>query len=216
MPRRPEEIPSDLLRAAEGAAGETLQIERYVPRRDVWRAAGERVFAFVAGGEPGRRHLVRDAALYAWAAGEGIPVPQVLTLVPEAGYMIVERVPTDPPRGPVYVDRSASVAVHLARATPPGPEVLRDVPRREPRSVTAPLRLARMRSIPLDRREVASVRRRFAALPTTSLAHGDFHHNNVLFDSGKARVHVVDLEFLGPAPAGLDCATMWGSLVLPE
>ena len=79
--------------------------------------------------------------------------------------------------------------------------------------MSAPLRYARSRSIPLDRREVASARRRFKSLPATALAHGDFHHNNVLWDSELGRVHLIDLEFLGPAPAGLDLATMWGSLV---
>lgn len=206
------------LAAAEHAAGEPLVPLPDGPGATALVARGARTVAYVAGDAAARDRLAHERDALLLLAAHGVPVPRALSADPEAGWLLVERAPEDPPRGPRYVEAAVAAAAAVgavplsglrpastSRAAHGGRE------RRAPRRGVA-LRALRALLGPVPVRAFLQHRAAAARLPRTTTAHGDFHPGNVLFDADAGRVAVVDLELLGPAPAGLDLCQLWCGL----
>ncbi|MGH8992948.1 MAG: phosphotransferase, partial [Acidimicrobiia bacterium] len=73
-------------------------------------------------------------------------------------------------------------------------------------------RLYRIVRSPLNPAEFKATRAAAASLPRDTLAHGDFVLHNILFDSARASVTVIDWEFLNYHPAGFDLCVLWPRL----
>jgi Phosphotransferase enzyme family len=73
-------------------------------------------------------------------------------------------------------------------------------------------RIARQVRSGLPLREFARVRRIAAELPRPTVAHGDYHPGNLLFDERAGRLAVIDWTHAGPAPRHTDLVRLWGQL----
>jgi hypothetical protein len=162
------------------------------------------------------RHRVREeAGRLAWAARNGIPVPEVIDQRDQ--WLVTSRAVNDGvTSGPAYVE----AAIGAARAIASAPE--------EPPSFRAPVaahgggrwagavRLSRIVRSPLSPGEFRAARAAAASLPRDTLAHGDYVLHNILFDASKASVTVIDWEFLTRAPAHRDLLMLWARLEQPD
>ena len=157
----------------------------------------------------GRARIAAEFHRMQWARRLGIPVPEVLDHERDHRWLLVRRVGDDEVYGPDYVDQAVDIATRLARATEPPPEgsprsrrgSRHDLVQRAARAVASPLRIGEFRRV---RRDVDDL------LPG-QWAHGDFHVANVLSDGGRSVV-LIDFEYVGAGPSGLDLTTLWPDL----
>ena len=212
----PSEGLRDALEAAEAASGRVLRVESVQPYKLSWRATSSDAFAYLGPTPAARSLLVREAKLYEWGHGEGVPLPQVIAASDDGSFLVVSRVASDPPKGPDYVAAAAEASDRIVQAKWPPASLLAGGRPRRARLRSAPIRYARMLGKALNPVEISSTTRAVARLPAAELSHGDFHKRNVLFDSFTASVHLIDLEFLGPAPHGVDLAVLWVSLEMAQ
>src|SRR6266511_3354660 len=198
-------------RAAEAAVGEPVRVFAPGHAQSSWVGRGDTQFVYLARDEAGRERNLLETERLAWAAACGIPVPRVTGADPGGAWLATGRVADDAPQGPVYVRVALDAAARVAAAPAPRGLLAGERIRRAPRW-SLPVRLARMAASPIDVREFAAARRRALALPADTLAHGDYHPGNVLFDAGSGTVNVTDWENLGMAPPGTDQLALWCGL----
>ena len=202
-----------LLAAAERDLGERADLAR--TKTGAAHVALTRSFAIYLGeDEAARSRLAREAALLDWAAGQEIAVPQVVELT--ADRLVTRRVAADEQRGAAFVAAAVAAADSVARATPPAPALLQtSSSRRAPRR-TVLVRAARMARSPLSLAEFRRARAGLGRLHDSTLAHGDFHPRNLLYDSAAGVVRLVDWATVGPGPAGADLLSLLPQLPHPD
>ena len=204
----------EALAAVERRTGEMPRVAEHWWGKRVWVALTPGYAVYLAGDDAGRQRLPLEERRVRWAASQGIPVPEVVEL--GEGWLISRRVPRGDQVGPRFVEAVTAAAHLVATAGPPPPEVLAGGrARRAPRHTIA-LRLARMAASPLSVRLFMDSRRVAAGLAADTLAHGDFIPSNLPFDEERGRVHLVDWEMLGYAPAHTDLLTLWPHLARAE
>lgn len=165
----------------------------------------------VAYDERTRSRIREEAERLLWAARCGIPVPEVLDQRPE--WLITARAVNDEvTSGAPYVDAAVAAARAIAAAPEPPPSVRGPAPAHGGGRRAGAKRLYRILRSPLSPAEFRSARSAAAGLPRDTLAHGDYVLHNILFDSQRGRVTVIDWEFLNPAPAGFDLCMLWPRL----
>lgn len=206
----------DAVRPAWAAARDALGVEPEVLRpgsgKLSWVATTSAHVVYLAWDERGRARVRREARRLRWAAEAGIPVPPLVDGDARGSWIAVRRVRDDPPVGAVYVEAALAAASSVAGAAPPPAAVLQGTRTRRAPTASRPIRMFRMWSAGMDLREFASARAAAGALPHDTLAHGDFHLANVLFDALAGCVHLVDLEYLSYAPKGTDALMLWAGL----
>jgi len=209
-----EQIPpalAPILAEMESLIQEPAEVFAPWPNQSSWVGRSARHFFYLADDDRGRARILLEARRLAWALDSGIPAPRVEGLSPDGAWVVTERVPDDLPAGPGFVQAALTTADAVATAVPP-PELLAgSKPRRRPRH-TVPLRLLRMAASPVSVLEFRSARSLAMALPPDTLAHGDFHSGNVLYDSRLGVARVTDMENLAFAPRGTDPLTLWCGL----
>lgn len=158
------------------------------------------------------RGRIRDEAdRLGWAARNGIPVPAVVEQ--RGDWLATTRAVNDGvTSGRAYVEAAIGAAGAIAAAV------------EEPPSLRAPLaahgggrwagvvRLSRIVRSPLSPPEFRGARAAAATLPRDTLAHGDYVLHNILFDTSKGSVTIIDWEFLTRAPAHQDLLMLWPRL----
>jgi aminoglycoside phosphotransferase len=158
-----------------------------------------------------RARIRQEAERLLWAARCGIPVPEVRDQRPE--WLITARAVNDEvTSGALYIDAAVAAARALATASEPPPSVRGPAPAHGGGRRAGAERLYRILRSPLAPAEFRSARTAAARLARDTLAHGDYVLHNILFDSGRARVTVIDWEFLNYAPAGFDLCVLWPRL----
>ncbi|MGH8975543.1 MAG: phosphotransferase [Acidimicrobiia bacterium] len=158
-----------------------------------------------------RARIREEADRLRWAARCGIPVPEVRDERPE--WLITSRAVNDEvTSGRAYVESAVAAAQAIAGAPEPPPSVRGPAPAHGGGRKAGAQRLYRILRSPLSPAEFRSARAAAAGLPRDTLAHGDFVLHNILFDSSRARVTVIDWEFLNYAPAGFDLCVLWPRL----
>ncbi len=208
-------IPPALTEAAGAVAavsGEAPRIFQPMPTQRSWVGSTSRHFVYLAGDSAGRARVRLERARSEWAREHGIPTPAVVAAAEDGSWLVVERVPDDAPEGAAYVKAALEAALAFADAPAPPAALLRGSTSRRASRRTLPVRLARMVRWGVDLREFAAVRREALRLPPDTMSHRDFTVGNVLFDAARGRVHVMDLEFMGLAPRGMDPLTLWCGL----
>ena len=158
-----------------------------------------------------RARIREEAERLLWAARCGIPVPEVRDQRPE--WLITARAVNDEvTSGTPYVDAAVAAARGIATASEAPPSVRGPAPAHGGGRRAGAQRLYRILRSPLSPGEFRSARAAVARLPRDTLAHGDYVLHNILFDSARARVTVIDWEFLNYAPAGFDLCVLWPRL----
>jgi Putative homoserine kinase type II (protein kinase fold) len=114
--------------------------------------------------------------------------------------------------GTPYVDAAVTAARAIAGAPERPPSLRGPAPAHGGGRKAGAQRLYRILRSPLAPAEFRSARAAAALLPRDTLAHGDFVLHNILFDSSRAAVTVIDWEFLRYAPAGFDLCMLWPRL----
>jgi hypothetical protein len=158
-----------------------------------------------------RSRIREEADRLRWAARCGIPVPQVQDQRPE--WLITVRAVNDEvTSGAPYVDAAVAAARAIAAAPEPPPSVRGPAPAHGGGRRAGAQRLYRILRSPLSPAEFRTARAAAARLRRDTLAHGDYVLHNILFDSARSSVTVIDWEFLNPAPAGFDLCMLWPRL----
>lgn len=212
-------IPPALTESADAVAalaGEAPRVFQPMPTQRSWVGSTSRCFVYLASDPVGRGRIRLERARSTWAREHGIPTPQVVAAAEDGSWLVVERVPDDPPEGELYVKGALAAALAFAEAPAPPARLLQGSTSRRPARRTLPVRLARMLRWGVDLREFSAVRRGALRLPSDTTSHRDFTVGNVLFDAANGRVHVMDLEFMGLAPRGMDALTLWCGLDVRE
>jgi aminoglycoside phosphotransferase len=158
------------------------------------------------------RNRIRDEAdRLAWAARNRIPVPAVVDQ--REDWLVTRRAVNDGvTSGRPYVEAAIAAARAIATAPEEPPNLRAPVAAHGGGAKAGLIRLSRIVRSPLSPGEFRAARAAAAGLPRDSLAHGDYVLHNILFDSSKASVTVIDWEFLTRAPAHRDLLMLWARL----
>lgn len=208
-------IPAELehpVAAVARAVGETPKLYEPMPTQRSWVGHTSSHFVYLATDAWGRARIALEAGRAAWARSHGAPVPRVVAGDEDGSWLVLERVADDPPEGAGYVGAALRAAEAFSRLPQLPPELARGGSSRRASRRTLAVRLLRMVRAGVPLREFAILRRRAAALPATAMGHRDFTVGNVLHDAAAGTVHVLDLEFMGRAPRGLDALQLWCGL----
>ena len=158
-----------------------------------------------------RSRIREEAERLLWAGRCGIPVPEIRDQRPE--WLITVRAVNDEvTSGEAYIGAAVAAARAIANAPEPPPSVRGPAPAHGGGRRAGAERLYRILRSPLSPAEFRSARAAAAGLPRDTLAHGDYVLHNILFDSQRGRVTIIDWEFLNPAPAGFDLCVLWPRL----
>ncbi len=158
-----------------------------------------------------RARIREEAERLRWAARCGIPVPEVRDQRPE--WLITSRAVNDEvTSGTLYVDAAVAAASAIAGAPEAPPSLRGPAPAHGGGRKAGAQRLYRILRSPLSPAEFRTARAAAARLPRDTMAHGDYVLHNILFDSSRATVTVIDWEFLTYAPAGFDLCVLWPRL----
>ena len=177
-----------------------------------WVVVSRETVGYLAYDEASLERLERERTRLLWARSAGVPTPEI---VEDSDTMFVtSRSPIDPPSGARYVELAVEAAMTITAAEPPPLSKLSG--RRRASKITLPIRGARAVAGGLDPRRFISAKRAASMLPRDALSHGDFHTNNVLFDSGAERVVVIDWSYLGFQPRWTDLVYFWTRLPAPQ
>jgi hypothetical protein len=176
-----------------------------------WMGLGPAHACYLARSDEGVRRLAVESTRLAWAQGQGIAVPPPVGESP--GLLVRARVPVDPVRGQGLVDAAVEVTRRIALASAPPPAPHESVSRRARNARTLPLRLSRgvVRGVPWG--EFRLGRAEAALLPSTTLSHGDFQDDNLLWDEAHQQVHVIDWDYAALLPESTDLLNLWVQLV---
>lgn len=168
--------------------------------------------AIYIGYDPRTRGRIREEGeRLAWAARQGIPVPEVADISPD--WLITARVRNDGATGGrPYVEAALEAARAITAAPEAPPSVRGRAPAHGGGRWAGTVRLWRILRSPLDPREFRAARQTAARLPKDTLAHGDFIPHNILFDSAAGTINVIDWEFLNYLPAHSDLLLLWPRL----
>ena len=159
-----------------------------------------------------RARIREEAERLRWAARCGIPVPEVQDERPE--WLITARAVNDEvTSGTAYVEAAVDAARAIATAPEPPPSVRGPAPAHGGGRKAGAQRLYRIVRSPLSPAEFRTARAAAASLPQDTLAHGDFVLHNILFDTSRSAVTVIDWEFLNYKPAGFDLCLLWPRLL---
>jgi hypothetical protein len=162
-----------------------------------------------------RNRIREEAERLAWAARNGIPVPAVVDSRPD--WLVTSRAVNDGvTSGSVYVEAAVTAARAIAAADEPPPNLRAPVAAHGGGRWAGLVRLSRIVRSPLSPGEFRASRAAAAALPRDTLAHGDYVLHNILFDSSKASVTIIDWEYLTRAPASQDLLMLWPRLTEPD
>ena len=165
----------------------------------------------IAHDERTRARIREEAERLAWAARNGIPVPEVVESRP--GWLVTTRAVNDGvTSGRAYVEAAIGAARAIARAPEPPPSLRAPVAAHGGGRRAGLVRLSRIVRSPLPPGEFRAVRAAAGALRRDTLAHGDYVLHNTLFDGSKAAVTIIDWEFLTRAPAHQDLLLLWPRL----
>jgi hypothetical protein len=160
-----------------------------------------------------RKRIREEAERLAWASRQQIPVPGVIELTDE--WLITERATDDKiSSGERYITAAIGAARAISGAAEDPPSLRGPVPAHGGGKRAAAERLLRIVRSPLSPREFRSARAAAAGLTRDTLAHGDYVLHNILFDSARDRVTIIDWEYLTRAPAHFDLLMLW--VRLPE
>lgn len=177
-----------------------------------WVVISREAVGYLAYDKASLERLERERTRLIWARNAGIPTPEI---VEDSDAMLVtSRSPIDPPTGTRYVELAIETALSIAAAEPPRLSKLSG--RRGASKITLPIRGVRAIRGGLDPRRFINAKRAVLLLPHDTLSHGDFHPNNVLFDSRADRVVVIDWSYLGLQPRWTDLVYFWTRLPAPE
>jgi Phosphotransferase enzyme family len=176
---------------------------------DVARAFAADVIVEVALTARGRDDLALERRGRAWAAGNGVRTPRVLDA--GADWMVGELWPAGRSAGAEFVTEAVAAATRI-QAAPASSWMLTDGDRWRAPARGRLRRIARQVRSGLPLREFARVRRIAAELPRPTVAHGDYHPGNLLFDERAGRLAVIDWTHAGPAPRHTDLVRLWGQL----
>ena len=158
-----------------------------------------------------RNRVKEEAARLAWAARNGIPVPAVVDQREE--WLVTSRAVNDQvTSGQPYVEAAIAAARAIAAASEPPPSLRAPVAAHGGGKKAGMVRLSRIVRSPLSPGEFRDARAAQAELPRDTLAHGDYVLHNILFDTAKASVTVIDWEFLTRGPAHQDLLMLWPRL----
>ena len=162
-----------------------------------------------------RNRIREEAERLAWAARNGIPVPAVVDSRPD--WLVTSRAVNDGvTSGRLYVEAAVGAARAIAGAGEPPPNLRAPVAAHGGGRWAGLVRLSRIVRSPLSPGEFRATRAAAAALPRDTLAHGDYVLHNILFDSSKASVTIIDWEYLTRAPAHQDLLMLWPRLTEPD
>jgi aminoglycoside phosphotransferase len=158
-----------------------------------------------------RARIREEAERLAWAGRNEIPVPAVVEWRPD--WLVTTRAVNDGvTTGRAYVEGAIGAARALARAAEPPPSLRAPLAAHGGGRRAAVVRLSRIIRSPLPPGEFRAVRAAAAGLRRDTLAHGDYVLHNILFDTSKGAVTVIDWEFLRRAPAHHDLLMLWPRL----
>lgn len=158
-----------------------------------------------------RRRIREEAERLGWAARNGVPVPAVIDQREE--WLVTSRAVNDQvTSGRPYVEAAIAAARSIAAASEPPPSLRAPVAAHGGGKKAGLVRLSRIVRSPLSPGEFRDARAAAAALARDTLAHGDYVLHNILFDTSKASVTVIDWEFLTRAPAHQDLLMLWPRL----
>ena len=162
------------------------------------------------------RARIRDEAeRLAWAARNGIPVPDVVRVSPS--WLVTTRAVNDGvTSGRAYVEGAIGAARAIAAAPEPPPSLRAPVAAHGGGRWAGLVRLSRIVRSPLPPGEFRAVRAAAAGLRRDTLAHGDYVLHNILFDRARESVTIIDWEFLTRAPAHQDLLLLWPRLEQAE
>ena len=165
----------------------------------------------IAHDERTRNRIREEAERLAWAAHNGIPVPEVIER--REDWLVTRRAVNDGvTSGRPYVEAAIGAARAIAAAPEPPPSLRAPVAAHGGGRWAGAVRLLRIVRSPLSPGEFRSARAASAGLPRDTLAHGDYVLHNILFDASKASVTVIDWEFLTRGPAHRDLLMLWPRL----
>lgn len=158
-----------------------------------------------------RNRIREEAERLGWAARNGIPVPAVIDQREE--WLVTSRAVNDQvTSGRPYVEAAIAAARAIAAASEPPPSLRAPLAAHGGGKKAGLVRLSRIVRSPLSPGEFRDARAAAAGLPRDTLAHGDYVLHNILFDTSKASVTVIDWEFLTRAPAHQDLLMLWPRL----
>jgi len=163
-----------------------------------------------------RAEIDCESRLLRWAAGQGIAVPDVVES--REAMLVVRRAPDHPQVGARFGEAAVETALRVAGAEPPAvlPRSHDAVNESGVGRLTQLLKRVRdMRRASVDVRRFTRLRSEISALPRDTLCHGDFHVRNLLYDSERGAVAVVDWEHLRWGPRGTDLARLWPTVSDP-
>lgn len=177
-----------------------------------WVVVSREAVGYLAYDETSLERLERERTRLIWARSAGVPTPEIVE--DSKAMFVTRRSPVDPPAGTRYIELAIDAAMTITAAEPPPLSKLSG--RRGASKFTLPIRGARAIVGGLDPRRFTSAKRAVSLLPRDALSHGDFHPNNVLFDSRAERVMVIDWSYLGFQPRWTDLVYFWTRLPDPE
>ena len=158
-----------------------------------------------------RNRIREEAERLGWAARNGIPVPAVIDQREQ--WLATSRAVNDQvTSGRPYVEAAIAAARAIADASEPPPSLRAPVAAHGGGKKAGLVRLSRIVRSPLSPGEFRDARAAAAGLARDTLAHGDYVLHNILFDTSKASVTVIDWEFLTRAPAHQDLLMLWPRL----
>ena len=158
-----------------------------------------------------RNRIREEAERLGWAARNGIPVPAVIDQREQ--WLVTSRAVNDQvTTGRPYVEGAIAAARAIAAASEPPPSLRAPLAAHGGGKKAGLVRLSRIVRSPLSPGEFRDARAAAAGLTRDTLAHGDYVLHNILFDTSKASVTVIDWEFLTRAPAHQDLLMLWPRL----
>lgn len=158
-----------------------------------------------------RNRIREEAERLGWAARNGIPVPAVIDQREQ--WLVTSRAVNDGvTSGRPYVEAAIAAAGAISAAPEEPPSLRAPVAAHGGGKKAGLVRLSRIVRSPLSPGEFRDARAAAAGLPRDTLAHGDYVLHNILFDTSKASVTVIDWEFLTRAPAHQDLLMLWPRL----
>lgn len=203
------EIEHSLVRAAE-FLGESPRVVTTRPGQPVVGLTAQ-CAVHIAYDDATRSRIGQEAERLAWAARQGIPVPEVVDVRPE--WLVTRRAVNDEvTSGAAYVAAAIRAARTISSAPEPPPSLRAPVAAHGGGRREGAQRLYRVVRSPLSPAEFRTVRAAAARLPRDTLAHGDYVLHNVLFDRSAGTVTIIDWEYLTYAPPQFDLCMLWPRL----